>query len=109
LAARRIAGIEAIGQRRAEIAAVDAGVHQRVADDPEHHARNRIERDVLQTLHGNVLGTDQACFKHGKAGGHEHDQEAADQEQQRVEDVFGFRADSRGCILCQSNIGASHG
>jgi hypothetical protein len=40
------------------------------------------------SLHGHVLGTHQAGFEHGETGGHEHDEEAADEEQQRVEDPY---------------------
>ena len=69
---------------------IDAVVHDVVADRPEGDTGNREQCDVLGALHGDVLGAHHAGFEHGEACGHPHHEEAADQEQQRVEDVLHF-------------------
>jgi hypothetical protein len=62
-------------------------IHEVEADEPVHDARDREERDVLRQLRGDVLRPDEAGLEHGEARGHPHDEEAADQEQQRRHDV----------------------
>jgi hypothetical protein len=71
-------------------------VHEVVADEIVHDRRDAEERDVLGQLHRHVLGADEASFEHGEACRHPEHQEAADEEQQRVEDEDRVLADGRG-------------
>ena len=75
---------ETVDLEASEEAALEARIGDRVADHPEHQARNRVEPDVLETLDRDVLRTHQPGFEHGKASGHPHDEETADQEQRKA-------------------------
>ena len=72
-----------------------ARIHQVIADNPEHESGNGEKRDVLEQLRGDVLRAHQTGFQHGKACGHPHDQEAANQEEKGIEDIGDICADRR--------------
>ena len=67
-----------------------AGVHDVVAHQQVHGAGNGKQRNVLGQNFSGVLGTYHTGLEHREAGGHPHDQYAANQEVKRIERIAQF-------------------
>jgi hypothetical protein len=74
----------------ADEAAVDAVIHQLVADQIEQDAGDRIDRDVLEQLRADAALAHQACLEHCETGRHPHHEKAAHQKRERVEHELGL-------------------
>src|SRR5690606_18844902 len=71
--------------------AVAVAVHDAVAAEHVHDARDRVEPDVLRQDLGRVLGAHEPGLEHREAGGHPHHERAAYEEVERVERVRQFQ------------------